>query len=178
MYTTRPSKLIRARNKDDQEAWSWLVKYYSPLIFGWALKFSRDQNRADELVQDVFVVLLQQLPKICYDPARGKFRTLLWRITYSCFAQMFRGKKLPIDHSIAVEEVAQRDENREQADLLWWAWQELRDQFSKVDQQIFELWMAGHKAKDIAARFGKTAAAIHQIIYKIRVRLRKALRDE
>jgi RNA polymerase sigma-70 factor (ECF subfamily) len=58
----------------DEAAWDRFVDLYTPLLFLWARRCGENDHDAADLVQEVFVTLVQTLPTFRYDPAAGKFR--------------------------------------------------------------------------------------------------------
>ena len=77
IHTTPPTLLNRSARSPDEAAWRRLVQLYTPLLFFWARRAGRIQNHdAADLVQEVFVALLQTLPTFQYDRQGGKFRGL------------------------------------------------------------------------------------------------------
>jgi RNA polymerase sigma-70 factor (ECF subfamily) len=76
MDTTPPSLIERLRERGDEEAWTRFVKLYTPLVLYWARRLGLRNPDAADLVQDVFVVLVQKLPEFRYDPHKS-FRAWL-----------------------------------------------------------------------------------------------------
>jgi RNA polymerase sigma-70 factor (ECF subfamily) len=68
MQTTSPSLLARLRQPGQQQAWSRFVDLYAPLLYHWARRPSPDPDDAADLVQDVFVILVRQLPRFVHQP--------------------------------------------------------------------------------------------------------------
>ena len=85
MNSTRLTLLERLRRPDDAAAWSRFVQLYTPLLYGWARRAGLSEADAADLLQDVFVVLLRELPTFHYQPGksfRAWLRTVLlnrWR---------------------------------------------------------------------------------------------------
>jgi RNA polymerase sigma-70 factor, ECF subfamily len=77
MDTTPATLLERLRQEPDEKSWSRLVQLYTPLLFFWARRSGETEHDAADLVQDVFVALVQALPTFAYDPSSGKFRNWL-----------------------------------------------------------------------------------------------------
>src|SRR5262245_46309675 len=71
MNTTPVSLLEQLRHSPDEAAWARFVHLYGPLLFGWARQAGLDEGDAADLVQDVFVVLLKELPRFQLDPAHS-----------------------------------------------------------------------------------------------------------
>jgi RNA polymerase sigma-70 factor (ECF subfamily) len=85
MWTTPPSLLERLHNSPEREAWQKFVAMYTPLLFAWATRLGLGGHDAADLVQDVFTVLVEELPRFRYDAGksfRGWLKTILlnrWR---------------------------------------------------------------------------------------------------
>jgi RNA polymerase sigma-70 factor (ECF subfamily) len=84
MLTTSASLLARLRQPGDRESWDRFVTLYTPLLMFWARRAGLAHQDAADLVQDVFVALLERLPEFSYDGRsfRGWLRTVLmnkWR---------------------------------------------------------------------------------------------------
>ena len=80
MDSTPVSLLERLRRPAEQAAWERFVRLYTPLLCQWARRLGLRGADAADLVQDVFVVLVQKLPEFRYDPRR-RFRGWLWTVT-------------------------------------------------------------------------------------------------
>ena len=76
MNTTSFSLLEQLRDSPDEATWTRFVHLYSPLLFGWARQAGLNESDACDLVQDVFVILLKELPQFEFDPAHS-FRAWL-----------------------------------------------------------------------------------------------------
>ncbi len=74
MDTTSPTLLQKLRDPGRPDAWSRFVDLYTPLLLRWAQRTGLQPQDAADLVQEVFVTLVQQLPKFQYDPQKKSFR--------------------------------------------------------------------------------------------------------
>jgi RNA polymerase sigma-70 factor, ECF subfamily len=86
MFTTSIGLLDKLRDQAASQSWVRFVELYTPLLHYWASRLPGMQEAdVSDLVQDVFLVLLEKLPNFNYDPSqtfRGWLRTLLlnrWR---------------------------------------------------------------------------------------------------
>lgn len=67
----------------DRSSLSELVKRHQQYIFNVAMKMINSVEDAEDVTQEILVKLVTSLAK--YDPAKGKFRTWLYRITFNHF---------------------------------------------------------------------------------------------
>lgn len=91
MHTTQPSLLIRLRKPGDDSAWSRFVELYTPLLYYWARRVNLSGEEASDLVQDVFALLLEKLPRFEYDQTKG-FRSWLRAVTMNKWRERLRKK--------------------------------------------------------------------------------------
>lgn len=88
---TSASLLSRLRTGADQRAWDRLDKLYRPLICRWVLRDPDLRDDADDLAQEVMVVLVRELPGFQRQRV-GSFRCWLREVTYHQ-VQAFRRKR-------------------------------------------------------------------------------------
>jgi RNA polymerase sigma-70 factor, ECF subfamily len=92
MNTTSLSLLERLRQPAQPEAWARFVDLYTPLLYDWARQMGLQESDAADLVQEVFALLLQKLPKLAYDP-QGSFRNWLRRVTVNKWRELQRRQR-------------------------------------------------------------------------------------
>src|SRR5262245_43329498 len=71
MHTTPASLLDRLRRSPGEAQWERFVDIYTPLLFNWAHRIGLPPHDAADLVQDVFAILVGQLPTFQYDAQRS-----------------------------------------------------------------------------------------------------------
>jgi RNA polymerase sigma-70 factor (ECF subfamily) len=69
--------LERCCTSSDPAAWEQLVSIYTPLIHRWLSQFRVRAHDADELCQDIFLVVVRELPHFHREDRRGAFRRWL-----------------------------------------------------------------------------------------------------
>lgn len=85
MLTTSHSLLVQLRQPGDRRAWDRFVQLYTPLLLSWGRRAGLQESDASDLVQDVFVTLVQVMPTFNYDSQksfRAWLRTIIlnkWR---------------------------------------------------------------------------------------------------
>src|SRR5437899_3344819 len=111
MNTTPASLLERLRDPGEQAAWERFVLLYTPLLCLWARRLGLAGQDVDDLVQDVFAVLVRKLPDFRYDPHK-RFRGWLWTVTVNKCREKKRRQTGPILDPAppTLEEVAAQDE--------------------------------------------------------------------
>src|SRR5436305_13983614 len=89
MTKTPASLLERLRQPFEPAAWERFVSLYTPLIYSWGRRVGLQEQDAADLVQDVFVTLIQVLPTFTYERHQS-FRRWLWTVTINKWR---RGRK-------------------------------------------------------------------------------------
>jgi RNA polymerase sigma-70 factor (ECF subfamily) len=87
------SLLQRLRRESDPGSWQQLVDLYSPVLRDWLRRASLQPQDVDDLVQDVFSVLVKELPRFHYEPDRGTFRGWLRTIVANRLRAFYRSRQ-------------------------------------------------------------------------------------
>jgi RNA polymerase sigma factor (sigma-70 family) len=82
-FRTSISLIARVRDRTDVESWREFYQFYHPLLTRYLRRLGLKEESVNDVIQDVFVRLLQALPKFELDGKRGRFRSYLWKLTYS-----------------------------------------------------------------------------------------------
>ncbi len=93
MNETSLSLLDTLRTAPDDDVWSRMVQIYAPLIRSWLARQSVDPTDVDDVVQDVFAVVLRRLPEFDRQPRTGAFRAWLKTITIHCLNDYWRSPR-------------------------------------------------------------------------------------
>ena len=84
-------ELIRRAKKGDEHAFTLLVKRYESLVYSFAFKMCRDEEKASETWQDTFVNVFRKLHQF---DGRSKFTTWLYSIVTNNCRMKRRQRKL------------------------------------------------------------------------------------
>ena len=89
---TSLSLLDRLRASPDDADWSRLVEVYAPLLRGWLTRADVQPNDADDLVQEVLLVVHRELPAFQHNQRPGAFRCWLRRIVVHRLRNFWRSR--------------------------------------------------------------------------------------
>src|SRR5689334_12934836 len=89
---TSLSLLDRLRKSPDDADWSRLVEVYTPLLRAWLLRSDVQPADADDLVQEVLLVVHRELPAFQHNQRSGAFRSWLRRIVVYRLRNFWRSR--------------------------------------------------------------------------------------
>ena len=81
MASTSVSLLERLRTNPDEGAWERLVAVYRPWIMGWLRRHGLTDSDAEDLAQEVLLVVLREVPFFQHNRRPGAFRAWLRTVT-------------------------------------------------------------------------------------------------
>lgn len=93
---TTSTTLLRRLRRDplDPEAWAEFVDRYGRMIYRWCRRWQLQQADAEDVTQNVMLMLAGQMKKFTYDP-KGSFRGWLKTIAYRSWRQYQRSRRKP-----------------------------------------------------------------------------------
>jgi RNA polymerase sigma-70 factor (ECF subfamily) len=183
MHTTSISLLERLRSSANSEAWGQFVDLYTPLLYEWARKRGLHEADAADLVQDVFLALLQKLPTFAYNPHKS-FRGWLFTVTLNIWRDRQRavatrwlgvGERRVEDVSVPDPAIGfQEQEYRNY--LVSRALKLMQADFATVTwQAVWQHAVQGRPAAEVAKELGLSVAAVYCAKFRVLSRLRQEL---
>jgi RNA polymerase sigma-70 factor, ECF subfamily len=182
MLTTSASLLGHLREADDPKAWERFVHTYSPVLYAWAGRMGLQHADSLDLVQEVFVTLVQKLPEYAYDSDRG-FRNWLFVVTRNKCREKARRKSLHINPCIQPDELdSPVDEKLEKADFHRYVLERvlpgISDYFQVSTWQAFLAYVVDEQpAVQVAARLGISVNAVLKAKARVLSRLHAEFPD-
>ncbi len=184
MDTTPSSLLDRLRRSPSEEQWGRFVEVYTPLLFAWANRLGLAGADAADLVQDVFVVLVQRFPAFDYD-ARKSFRAWLKTILLNLWRK--RRRRQAVERTAAGdlarngpaddEPFVELDEEEYRRLVVRRALAVMQTDFApETWQAAWEFVVRGRPAAEVAAELGVTLNAVYLAKSRVLRRLREELR--
>jgi RNA polymerase sigma-70 factor (ECF subfamily) len=174
--------LEQLREPNPQSAWIQFVKLYTPLIYRWARRAGLPSQEASDLVQDVFVVLVEKMPEFEYNRNKS-FRAWLRTVTLNKWRDRCRriggqpiltGAAEPIDNAVADPDWLDDAEYRQQ--LVTCAMDLLESEFQPTTWRAFhECAIAGRNARDVATELGLSINAVYLARSRVLRRIRQEL---
>jgi RNA polymerase sigma-70 factor (ECF subfamily) len=165
------------------DAWRRFVQLYTPLLFHWAHRLGATAEDAADLVQEVFTVLVREMPTFRYDPAQ-RFRGWLWTILLNKWRDRVRQQAIGPSYADpgAMEAVAAPDNVEEFAEeeyrtyLIGRAMEVMQAELPPQDwHACHEYLIRGRPAAEVARELGLSVNQVYLAKSRILRRLRVEL---
>jgi len=178
---TSPIVIRRIASSGKHGDWKEFNSRYGLLIRNYCRRICFSPKERDELVQEVFLALLQSLPRFQYEKAKGGFRAYLWRVVRNQALTLHRRRQarpLPLQ--------AEFLESSQDPDRIWdeeWvryhvrgALEQLGKETSSAHMRVFRLYALEKRPVDeVASRCGCSKAMVYKIKSLLLPRLRKII---
>lgn len=182
MQTTRVSLLQRMRSKNDSGAWSSFVHIYTPLVSRWVTDLGIGEKERNDVVQEVFMVLLSKISTFRYDSGKS-FRGWLRTVTINKSRDFLRKRNRAseprfLEHIEAVvDDETQLLTEKEYREYVARAALELmKKNFSETTWRACWLHVAeGKTAPQVAEELGVSTNAVYLARGRVLNRLRHEL---
>ena len=188
---TRHSLIVKLRDPADTGAWREFVALYQPLVYRLARRQGLQDADAHDLCQDVFRAVARAIERYDVDPARGRFRGWLSRITRNLLINFLtrRPYRLRGSGSTSVQELLEAQpaddpsatavfEAEYRRRVFRWAADEVRGEFAPSTWQAF--WTTavdGRAPSDAAAELGLSVGAVYIARSRVLARLRARIQQ-
>jgi RNA polymerase sigma-70 factor (ECF subfamily) len=187
--TTRLSLLVRLRDPTDEQAWAEFTQIYGPLINRLARRKGLQDADAADLVQEVFCAVAKAVERDAYDVGKGSFRGWLFTIARNLAVNFLISRDrhprgtgdtgmngLLEAHPAYAEEHSAIFDTEYKRQLLHWAAEQVRGEFSELTWQAFwKTGVEGTSAKEVAEALETTVGTVYHCKSKVMARLRQKI---
>jgi len=182
---TRPSLLMRIRDRNDEESWRTFVTIYAPLVYRYCCRHGLQDADAADLSQEVMEKVARAIRSFEYQPAKGLFRNWLLTITRRQLAEFHQKIARRPERSVGLSEVEGLSEDGDRPDADWnqdftdrvlqVALDRSRPDFEPATWRAFEsVWIENRSAAETA-----DALALNiDLVYYSKARVLKRLKAE
>jgi RNA polymerase sigma-70 factor (ECF subfamily) len=186
MDVTRQSLLLRAQT-GDEGAWKDLTDLYRPLIVGWLRYQAVPVTELDDLVQEILLTVVQNLPSFSHSGRIGAFRGWLRSIAHNraCDFWKARGRQAQAaGDSGSAETLSQLEDPDSELNRLWdeehdrYVLRCLLDlmelEFEPTTVRAFRrVALEGAASADVAQELGLSVGAVYAAKSRVLGRLRQ-----
>ena len=185
MLSTSFSLLERLRDSPDPVVWERFVRLYTPVLVIWAKRLGLQPADAQDLVQDVFALLVRKLSQYQRE-GDSRFRVWLRTVLTNRFREV-RRRLRPVppgdlgdapDLRLPDDPAAEFWEHEYRKLVVARALDVIRRDFEETTWRAFvATTMEGRRAADVAAELGLTEGAVYAGKARILSRLRHEFAD-
>jgi RNA polymerase sigma factor (sigma-70 family) len=174
--------LIRTLKTGDDKAWAVFYESYAQIIISFARKRGCSKELAEDVLQETTMVLMRYLKNFEYDRNKGRFKSLLFKITDSKIIDAFRrcGKISKLGNSKLFKEASASngDVFLVEKEALWdkeWKERILHESFQEAKKRVNprtfkcfeELYLNEKPVVDIAREMKISPNLISQHKFKV-----------
>ena len=187
MVQTSATLIERLHDEDDTAAWQRFAAIYTPLMRSWLGRQAVTAADADDLVQEVLIVVLRKLPTFEHNGRDGAFRHWLRRITVNCLRDFWQHNRIRARASGDSQFAEFLDALTDPASDLSRQWDRehdvyvtrqllkmIRDHFETQTWQVFErLTIDEIPVQKVASEFGISASSVYVAKSRVMAKLRE-----
>lgn len=185
MDTTRPSLLLRIRDRADGAAWAEFDAIYRPMLLQYARSRGLDAAVSEDVVQDCMTSIHQNIDRFEYDPRKGRFKGWLRTLVNNRFRNILRDRKDQPAESQDFKRPQQREaEPDELFDRIWQqehlkhCLKTIRDEVEESTFRAFVAYVIEDQPIDkVCADLGMNPNQVHAIKFRITRRLQQRMRE-
>ncbi len=185
MDTTRPSLLLRIRDRDDVAAWSTFDAIYRPLLVRYAHNCGLHPADAEDVAQQCLAVISDKIAEFTYEPQRGRFKSWLRTLVGNRVRNWARGRHeqqggtgtfaIPSEREPAPDEAFDRIWQEEH---LWHCLRELRAEVENTTYQAFAQYVLEQRPlAEVCAALHLTANNVYTIKWRLTQRVAAKMRE-
>lgn len=187
---TRPSLLVRLKNRADDEAWFEFTEIYRPIVYRLARRKGMQHADADDLAQQVLTAVARAIDRWKNDPARARFRTWLHRVaTNAIINALTRGAPDRGSGDARLQSLLDQRPTTDAPDsdliriehrreVFRWAARQIRPEFQPATWDAF--WLTSveeNSINEVATKLRLTRGAIYAARSRVMRRLREKIAD-
>jgi len=183
--TTRPTLLLRIRDRADTDAWRTFDAIYRPMLLAFARARGLHEADAADVVQHCLSAIADHIQKFDYDPNRGQFKAWLRTLVNNRVRNFRRGQAVAsaesADFDIAQDREAAPDEVFERLWLeehLRHCLHALRGETDERTFRAFERYVIDEQsAESVAAELGLSVNNVYTIKWRLTQKVAERMRE-
>ncbi len=175
-------------HSEDEWAFNEIVNRYSCKIYRQALKFTKDERNADDILQEVFLTLVEKLETFRNE---SKFSTWLYSLTKNTSLMYLRKHKKYQSEVYLQDDTYSEESARYVIPVEDWRFipdqiliqEKKREKVDKAMMEIPEIYrtvlrlkdMEGHSSKEVSKLLGLSVAAVKSRVLRARLQIKEKL---
>jgi RNA polymerase sigma-70 factor (ECF subfamily) len=185
MNTTRPSLLLRIKDRSDAEAWKDFQELYAPLLYRYARARGLSREDAEDVRDECIAVVARKIAAFEYDKAKGGFKNWLYRIASGKVIDLLRQHREKHADSGQMAALADSEPTPDEAwetnwrnQHLMYCVEQVRSCVSEKNHEAFRLLSYEEcSVEDVCARLDMTPEQVYQAKSRVLKQVRQLLRE-
>lgn len=177
MSNTEDQELIKRIAKGDMKSFEILLKKYEDLVFGVSLKLVRDRSKAEDMVQETWMKVVQHASQ--YSPY-GSVKSWILQMNRNLILDYFREQK-KWKNSDDIDEVEISDESADITEVMdseekQKSFQQAFAELEEREKMVLTMVIVEELGySDIAQKLGLSIGAIKTIVFRAKNQMKEKL---
>ncbi len=185
MDTTRPSLLLRIRDRGDAAAWGLFDALYRPMLERFARGRGLSATDAEDVAQHCLTQIADHIGEFTYDPERGRFKGWLRTLVNNRIRNLARDRHEQQGDSRDFQAAQTREATPEtEFERIWMEehlWLCLRELRAEVEQRTYRAFVAyvieQRPLEEVCAEVGLTPQNVYTIKWRLTERVAARMRE-
>ena len=186
-WVTRQTLLVRAKNKDDHDAWEEFAFYYKEFISMLIFKMGFSGSDHDDITQEVLIKLWDNLA--LFDKEKASFRTWMSTVVRNLILNYQRAKgrqherdkiaarRQSMIYESTSTEIENLIENEWKSYISDLAMKKIDGQFSKNAITVFLLTLKGKEVDEISKELNLKKDSVYVLRNRVKSRFQETVRS-
>lgn len=179
MDTTRPSLLLRIRDRSDGAAWETFDGIYRPMLMRFARQRGLGDTDAEDVAQHCLTAVANSIAEFTYDPQKGRFKGWLRTLVNNRVRNLLRKCGEVQADTAALTGAPQSEPGPEETferlwleEHLWHCVRELRAEVEESTYQAFVQHVIEQRpVEEVCAAWHLTPGNVHTIKWRLTARV-------
>lgn len=185
MDTTRPSLLIRIRDRADGDAWRTFDDIYRPILFRFARDIGLTVTDAEDVAQECLSAVSDHIREFDYDPHRGRFKGWLRTLVNNRVRNLLRSRRGGVGDAASMNLPQECEDGPEDAFERVWMEEHLRHCLERLRGEVdertftaFERYVIDEQpADEVAGALGLSVNNLYTIKWRLTHKISEQMRE-
>ncbi len=183
--TTRPSLLLRIRDRSDTGAWRTFDTVYRPMLYRFARARGLTAEDAEDITQQCLATISDRITEFSYDPQKGRFKGWLRTLVNNRVRNLLRDRHEQHGPTADLQVPQQREPEPDAAfdriwmeEHLWHCLRELRSEVAEVTYLAFQQYVIEQRPlEDVCRELRLTPNNVYTIKWRLTERVAAQMRE-
>ncbi len=183
--TTRPSLLLRIRDRSDAGAWRTFDAVYRPMLQRFARARGLSTEDAEDVAQQCLTVVADRIAEFSYDPQKGRFKSWLRTLVNNRVRNLLRDRHERPGQTSDLHNLAESDPTPDEAfdriwleEHLWHCLRELRGEVEETTYLAFQRYVIEQQPiGQVCQELNLTPGNVHTIKWRMTQRVAASMKE-